>query len=50
MYDVAFAGQMTEVFEADLRASKRYTFATWKNRPLREKLVEKFLLLIKSQL
>jgi cardiolipin synthase A/B len=50
VYDVAFAQQMTEVFEADLRASKRYTFEMWKHRPLREKLVEKFLLPIKSQL
>ena len=50
VYDVAFARQMAEVFEADLRASKRYTFETWKNRPLREKLMEKFLLPIKSQL
>lgn len=50
VYDVAFARQMTEVFEADLRASKRYTLEMWKHRPLREKLVEKFLLPIKSQL
>jgi cardiolipin synthase len=50
VYDVAFAQHMTEVFEADLRASKRYTFEMWKNRPLREKLVEKLLIPIKSQL
>lgn len=50
LYDRAFAEQMTAVFEADLAQSRRYTHALWEKRPLREKLIEKFLLPLKSQL
>ena len=50
VYSSAFATQMTAVFEADLQAAESYSFARWTNRPLREKLVEKVLLLVKSQL
>ena len=50
VYDHEFAERMTEVFEADLKPSRRYTYETWKARPLKEKLVEKFILPIKSQL
>jgi cardiolipin synthase len=50
VYDPAFAARMTEVFEADLKPTKRYTYQTWQKRPLKEKLVEKFILPIKSQL
>jgi cardiolipin synthase len=50
VYDPAFAARMTEVFEADLKPTKRYTYQTWQDRPLKEKLVEKFILPIKSQL
>jgi cardiolipin synthase A/B len=50
VYDAAFAERMTEVFEADLKPTVRYTYQMWKNRPLREKLFEKFILPIKSQL
>ena len=50
VYDPAFAARMTEVFEADLKPTVRYTYQMWKRRPLKEKLVEKFILPIKSQL
>ena len=50
VYDPDFAARMTEVFEADLKATEQYTYRMWKERPLKEKLVEKFILPIKSQL
>ncbi|HTL14973.1 MAG TPA: cardiolipin synthase B, partial [Thermomonas sp.] len=50
VYDPAFAARMTEVFEADLKPTVRYTYETWKARPLKEKLFERFILPLKSQL
>ena len=50
VYDAAFAARMTEVFEADLKPTVRYTHAMWQQRPLKEKLFEKFVLPLKSQL
>ncbi len=50
LYDRAFAEEMTDVFEADLANSRRYTYETWQQRPMKEKLVEKFILPFKSQL
>jgi cardiolipin synthase len=50
VYDADFAARMTEVFEADLKPTVLYTYRMWKERPLREKLFEKFILPIKSQL
>ena len=50
VYDRDFAARMTRVFEGDLKLSQAYTYDTWKHRPLKEKLVEKFILPIKSQL
>jgi cardiolipin synthase len=50
VYDRAFAARMTTIFEGDLARSKPYTYAEWKDRPLREKLVEKFIWPIRSQL
>ncbi|MFO7578341.1 MAG: phospholipase D-like domain-containing protein [Pelovirga sp.] len=50
IYNSDFATQMTAVFENDLLAAKSYSLARWKNRPLREKVSEKILLPIKSQL
>jgi len=41
---------MSAVFEADLRHAKPYTLAMWQQRPLREKLVERSVVPIKSQL
>ena len=50
VYDAAFAERMTEVFEDDLKPTVRYTYRMWKDRPAKEKLFEKFVLPIKSQL
>ncbi len=50
VYDADFATRMTAVFNEDLKATKAYDYATWKQRPLKEKLVEKFILPFKSQL
>jgi cardiolipin synthase len=50
VYDRAFAARMTEVFEADRARARPYTYAMWRARPLREKLAEKVLRPIKSQL
>ncbi len=50
VYDGAFASRMTDVFEEDLKPTVQYTHAMWENRPLKEKLFEKFILPIKSQL
>jgi len=50
VYDRAFAAQMTRAFEADLERARRYTYEMWASRPLREKLAEKLLVPIRSQL
>ncbi|MFO7551039.1 MAG: phospholipase D-like domain-containing protein [Haliea sp.] len=50
VYSKDFATQMTAVFENDLLAAQPYTLARWHSRPLREKISEKLLLPIRSQL
>jgi cardiolipin synthase len=50
VYDPAFARRMSEVFEQDLAKTRRYTLDMLRNRPLKERLVEKFVLPIRSQL
>jgi cardiolipin synthase len=50
IYERTFAAQMTAVFEGDLKHSMRYTYDMWRRRPLGEKLVEKLLRPIRSQL
>ena len=50
IYDRAFAEKMTRVFDEDLKHSKRYTHEIWAARPLKEKLIESFVLPLKSQL
>ncbi len=50
VYHRDFAAAMTAVFEADLLAARPYSLAEWERRPMREKLSEKLLLPIKSQL
>lgn len=50
LYDRPFAEKMTRVFEDDLKHTKRYTYEVWEKRPLTEKLIERFVLPIKSQL
>ena len=50
VYDREFAVRMTEVFENDLKPTKRYTYEMWRDRPFKEKFLEKFALPLKSQL
>ena len=50
VYDHAFAEEMTRTFEQDLKPTKRYTLEMWQQRPWKEKLAERVLLPIKSQL
>ena len=50
VYDRGFAMQMTAAFEQDLARTKKYDYALWKKRPLRDKLAERLLYPIRSQL
>jgi len=50
IYDRAFAAEQVKVFDADLAKSRRMDLATWRARPLREKLVEHLASLLGSQL
>jgi cardiolipin synthase A/B len=50
VYSAEFAKRMTEVFEADLRASTPYDFEKWQQRPWLEKMAEIMLIPIRSQL
>ena len=50
IYDPAFAARMTEVFEDDMKPTVRYTYQMWKDRPAKEKFMEKFVMPFKSQL
>jgi cardiolipin synthase len=50
VYDRAFAQRMTAAFEADLPRARQYSHAMWAARPWKVKLVEKFVLPLKSQL
>ena len=50
VYDRDFAAKMTREFEGDLAKAREYTYETWAARPLKEKLIERFVLPFKSQL
>jgi cardiolipin synthase len=50
VYDAAFAKRQTEVFEDDLKRSRRVTYEQWLNRPLREKMAETLTGWLRSQL
>jgi cardiolipin synthase len=50
VYDRAFAGQMTTVFEDDLTRATRYTYERWRQRPWTEKFMETVVQPIRSQL
>ena len=50
VYDAGFAKHMTGIFEQDLKPTERYTYEKWKNRPWKEKFLEKFVLPVRSQL
>ena len=50
VYDRDFAARMTAAFERDFDLGDAYTIERWEQRPLREKLVERLLYPIRSQL
>ncbi|MDP3822999.1 MAG: phospholipase D-like domain-containing protein [Burkholderiales bacterium] len=50
VYDAGFAARQTQVFEADLKQSRRVTLQAWQSRPWREKLHEHTLALFGSML
>lgn len=50
LYSRDFAAQMTAVFEADLLEARLYSLEDWKNRSVREKIYERILLPVRSQL
>jgi len=50
IYDAGFAQRMTEVFEADLKASTPYDYQQWQHRPWLEKIAEIVVIPIRSQL
>jgi cardiolipin synthase A/B len=50
IYDRDFAKQQTATFADDIEKSQRITLDAWLNRPLNEKLIEKFVWLLDTQL
>lgn len=50
VYDRGFAARQTQVFEADLKQSRKVTLQAWQSRPWREKLHEHTLALFGSLL
>ena len=50
VYDAAFAQRQTQVFEDDIKRSRRVTYEAWLERPWSEKLHEKMTRLLRSQL
>ena len=50
IYDAAFARRQSEIFEQDLKRSRRITFEEWRNRPWHEKLIDYASALLSSQL
>ena len=50
VYDREFGARMTEVFEQDLKKSKRITYEAWRKRPLMQRVREKLLFPFHSQM
>jgi cardiolipin synthase len=50
IYDRDFAKQQTAVFAEDIKKSQQVTLDAWLNRPFKEKLIEKFVPLLDTQL
>ena len=50
IYNRDFALQQIEIFENDLKKSRRITYQDWQNRPWQEKVYEHTMALIRSQL
>jgi cardiolipin synthase A/B len=50
LYDTDFATDMTKVFDADIGKTVQYSYERWLRRPLKQKLIEKIVIPLKSQL
>jgi cardiolipin synthase len=50
IFDRAFAARQTQIFEDDLRRSRRITYEVWKNRPWQEKMKEVLASTLQGQL
>ncbi|WP_144140590.1 cardiolipin synthase [Paraburkholderia sp. BCC1884] len=50
IYDYEFAKLQTSVFAKDIEKSERITLEAWKRRPLKERLIEKIVPLLDTQL
>jgi len=50
VYDRKFAQRQIEIFNEDLKKSRRITLAQWQHRPWQEKLMEHASALLRSQL
>jgi cardiolipin synthase A/B len=50
VFDAEFAARQIAIFEADKARARRVTFEEWKDRPLREKIMEHSAGLLRSQL
>jgi cardiolipin synthase A/B len=50
IYDARFAAEQVRVFDADLAKSRRIDLATWRARPLHDKIVEHLASLLGAQL
>ncbi|CAB3746152.1 cardiolipin synthase [Paraburkholderia humisilvae] len=50
IYDRGFARQQTAIFDGDVARAKRITLDDWRRRPLLEKLLERAVALLDSQL
>jgi cardiolipin synthase len=50
IYDRDFARQQTAIFDGDVARAKRITLEEWRRRPLSEKLLERAVALLDSQL
>lgn len=50
VYDRAFAAEQAQIFEEDLRRSRRIPLEEWQNRPFAEKLWERTMGLLSSRL
>lgn len=48
--DEAFAAEQIRIFNEDLKQAELYTYEKWENRPLKDKLLEPFALMVQSQL
>jgi cardiolipin synthase A/B len=50
LYNIDFATAMTQIFDADIARTEQYSYERWLRRPLKQKLMEKIVIPLKSQL